>query len=63
MAWRKQPSHRLVAFKDVRRLTGIDPKKLLLERDTQHLVRIDDGGARVEFFRVPLDMLETKPEE
>ena len=63
MRWRKQPAHTLVAVKDIKRLTGLDPKEVLLRHDTQQLVRIDDEGRRVEFVRIPLELLSAEPEE
>jgi len=63
VAWRKEPAHKLVALKDVRRLTGLDPKDVLLRPDTQHLVRIDETGSRDELVRIPVELLSMEPEE
>ena len=63
MAWRKQPEYKLVPLKDVRRLTGFPPDEVLLMRDTQKLVRINERGKREELIRIPLEMLGEKPEE
>jgi hypothetical protein len=63
VGWRKQPGHRLVAFKDVRSLTGLDPEEVLLRRDTQQLVRVEKGGRRVQFIRIPLELLTAEREE
>lgn len=63
MPWRKQPAHTLVALKDIRRLTGLDPKEVLLRRDTQQLVRIDEEGRRIQVLRIPLELLEGGAEE
>jgi hypothetical protein len=57
MNWRKQATHRLVAAHEAHRLTGFSARALLLQRDTQRLVRIDENGARVEFLRVPVELL------
>jgi hypothetical protein len=62
MAWRKEPAHRLVAVEDVQRLTGLAPREVLLRPDTQHLVRIDGSGKRVEFVRIPIALLTIQPE-
>jgi hypothetical protein len=44
-------------------LTGLDPKEVLLPHDTQQLLRVDDEGRRVEFLRIPLELLSAEPEE
>lgn len=62
MAWRKPPAHTLVPAKEVRRLTGLGPSEVLLQRDTQRLVRIDENGTRQEFIRIPIELLLTEPE-
>jgi hypothetical protein len=43
--------------------TGLDPKEVLLRHDTQQPVRIEDEGRRVEFVRIPLELLSAEPEE
>jgi hypothetical protein len=60
MRWRKEPAHQLVALKDVRKLTGLDPEELLRRQDTQRLVRINKRGGREELLRIPIALLEGK---
>ena len=55
--WRKDPGFRLVALKDVRRLTGLEPAEVLRRPGTQRLTRIDESGAREELVRVPVEVL------
>ena len=55
--WRKDPGFRLVALKDVRRLTGLEPAEVLRRPGTQQLTRIDESGAREELVRVPVEVL------
>lgn len=63
MRWRAEPDHKLIALKDVRRLTGLDPAELLGLPDTQQLARIDQKGGREELVRVPIRLLiETQDE-
>jgi hypothetical protein len=57
MRWRKPATHKLVAAGEVYRLTGLSAKEILLQRDTQRLVRIDANGSRHDFVRVPLELL------
>jgi hypothetical protein len=57
MRWRSEPTHRLVAAREVQRLTGFSAKEVLLQRDTQRLVRIDQDGGREEFVRIPIELL------
>ena len=57
MRWRKTATHRLVPAREVHRLTGFSSKEILLQRDTQGLVRIDENGKRHEFVRVPVELL------
>jgi hypothetical protein len=57
MKWRRPPTHKLVAAREVHRLTGFSAREVLLQRDTQRLVRIDESGAREEFVRVPVALL------
>ena len=61
MPWDRKPGFKLVAVKDVRRLTGLEPSELLRRPDTQQLTRVDEGGAREEFVRVPLELLSKEP--
>ena len=63
MAWRKEAAHKLVRLKDVRKLTGLRPDEVLLQRDTQKLVRIGDDGAREEVVRIPIELLTDETEE
>ena len=57
MRWRKPATHRLVPAGDVHRLTGFSAKEVLLQRDTQRLVRIDEKGTRHELVRIPTELL------
>jgi hypothetical protein len=57
MRWRKEPGFRLVAMKDVRRLTGVEPAEVLRRPDTQELTRIDERGVRENLVRVPVELL------
>jgi hypothetical protein len=57
MKWRKPATHKLVPAGDVYRLTGLSAKEILLERDTQRLVRIDANGSRNDFVRIPVELL------
>jgi hypothetical protein len=57
MRWRKPATHRLVPAVDVHRLTGFSAKEVMLQRDTQRLVRIDENGTRHDFVRVPVELL------
>jgi len=59
--WHRQPGFKLVAVKDVRRLTGLEPSELLHRTNTQQLTRIDESGAREEFMRVPVELLIERP--
>ena len=63
MAWRKEAAHKLVRLKDVRKLTGLRPDEVLLQRDTQKLVRIGDDGAREEVVRIQIELLTDEAEE
>jgi hypothetical protein len=49
----RRPTHKLVAPREVRRLTGLNAREALLQDDSQRLVRIDEIGAREEFVRIP----------
>jgi hypothetical protein len=60
--WRKEPGFRLVAMKDVRRQTGLEPAEVLRRPGTQELTRIDESGVREEFVRVPVELLIEEPE-
>jgi hypothetical protein len=51
--WYRKPGFKLVAVKDVRRLTGLELSELLCRPNTQQLTRVDESGAREEFVRVP----------
>jgi hypothetical protein len=48
---------KLVAVKDVRRLTGLELSELLSRQNIQRLTRIDESGSREEFVRVPVELL------
>jgi hypothetical protein len=61
MRWRKPPTHKLVPAADVHRLTGFSAKEVLLQRDTQRLVRIDANGSRHDFVRIPVALLNGEP--
>ena len=55
--WHRRPGFKLVAVKDVRRLTGLELSELLSRQNIQRLTRIDESGAREEFVRVPVELL------
>jgi hypothetical protein len=55
--WHRKPGFKLVAVKDVRRLTGLEPSELLRRPNIQQLIRVDESGAREEFLRVPVDLV------
>ncbi|HEY7732388.1 MAG TPA: hypothetical protein VH950_16025 [Gaiellaceae bacterium] len=58
MPWnQKRREFRLVARKDVQRLTGLTPEELLRAGDTQELTSVNGHGVRVELVRVPADLL------
>jgi hypothetical protein len=59
--WFRKPGFKLVAVKDVRRLTGLELSELLSRQNTQRLTRIDESGAREEFVRVPVELLTEEP--
>jgi len=59
--WSRKPGFKLVAVKDVRRLTGLEPSELLRRPNIQRLTRIDESGAREEFLRVPVELLIKEP--
>jgi hypothetical protein len=59
--WHRKPGFKLVAVKDVRRLTGLEPSELLRRPSTQRLTRVDESGAREEFLRVPVELLSKEP--
>jgi hypothetical protein len=59
--WHRKPGFKLVAVKDVRRLTGLEPSELLRWPNTQQLTRVDESGAREEFLRVPVELLSKEP--
>ena len=61
MRWRKEATHRLVAAAEVHELTGFSAKEVLLQRDTQRLVRIDEDGTRHDFVRIPVALLNGDP--
>ena len=63
MRWRKPAAHRLVPADEVRRLTGLSPNEVLLQRDTQRLVRIDENGTRHDFVRIPIELLGGESED
>ena len=48
---------RLVAMRDVRRLTGLEPTEVLRRPSTQELTRIDESGIREALVRVPVELL------
>jgi len=60
--WRKDPGFRLIAMKDVRRLTGLEPAEVLRRPGTQKLTRIDERGVREELLRVPVELMIEEPE-
>ena len=59
--WIRKPGFKLVAVKDVRRLTGLELSELLSRQNIQRLTRIDESGAREEFVRVPVELLIEEP--
>ena len=59
--YRRKPGFKLIAVKDVRRLTGLELWELLSRSSTQQLTRIDESGARDEFVRVPVELLIEEP--
>ena len=61
MPWHRKPVFKLIAMKDARRLTGLEPCELLSRPNTQRLTRTDESGAREEFVRVPLELLIEEP--
>ena len=61
MRWYRKPGFKLVAVKDVRRLTGLEPSELLRQKNTQELTRVDESGAREEVLRVPVELLIKEP--
>ena len=61
MSWHRKPGFKLVAVRDVQRLTGLELSVLLSRQDTQRLTRIDESGAREEFVRVPVELLIEEP--
>jgi hypothetical protein len=63
MRGRQPATHQLVPAAEVQRLTGFSAKEVLLQADTQRLVRIDENGTRHEFFRIPVGLLLEQPEE
>ncbi len=63
MRWRKPATHRLVPAREVHRLTGFSAKEVLLQRDTQGLVRVDENGTRHDFVRIPVELLNEEVED
>ena len=61
MPWIRKPGFKLVAVKDVRRLTGLELSELLGRQNIQRLTRIDESGGREEFVRVPVELLIEEP--
>ena len=59
--WHRKLRFKLIAMKDVRRLTGLEPWELLSRPDTQQLTRTDESGAREEFVRVRVELLIEEP--
>ena len=59
--WHRKPGFKLIAVKDVRRLTGLELSELLSRQNIQRLTRIDESGAREEFVRVPVELLIEEP--
>ena len=57
MRWRKPATHKLVPASAVHSLTGFSAKEVLLQRDTQRLVRVDADGTRHDFVRIPVELL------
>lgn len=63
MPWNTKSGFKLVAWKDVPRLTGLEPAELLRLTNTQQLTRVDKDGTREELVRVPIELLLDQPEE
>ena len=63
MKWQKPSTHKLVPAADVYKLTGFSAKEVLLQQDTQRLVRIDANGSRHDFVRIPVGLLNGDPLE
>ena len=61
MPWYRKPGFKLVAVKEVRRLTGLEPSELLRRTNIQQLTRVDESGTREEFLRVPVELLSKEP--
>jgi hypothetical protein len=59
--WQRKPGFKVVAMKDVRHLTGLEPSELLRQPNTQQLTRVVESGAREEFVRVPVELLGNEP--
>jgi hypothetical protein len=59
--WHRKPGFKLVAVKEVRRLTGLEVSELLHRPNVQRLTRIDESGAREELLRVPVELLIEEP--
>jgi hypothetical protein len=59
--WHRKPGFKLVAVKDVRRLTGLEPSELLRRPTIEQLTRGDESGAREEVLRVPVELLSREP--
>jgi hypothetical protein len=59
--WHRKPGFKLVAVKDARRLSGLEPSELLRRPNTQRLTRVDESGAGEEFVRVPVELLSKEP--
>jgi hypothetical protein len=57
MPWKRRPGFKLVAVKEVRRLTGLEVSELLRRPNIQQLTRISESGAREELLRVPVELL------
>ena len=60
--WNRKPGFKLVAVKDVWRMTGFEPADVLGRPNTQQLTRIDENGVEEEFVRVPVELLLEEPE-
>jgi hypothetical protein len=60
--WHKEPTHRLIAASDVKRLTGFSPHEIVRQRDIQQLILINPSGARRDFFRIPTSLVAERPE-
>jgi hypothetical protein len=63
MPWKRRPGFKLVAVKEVRRLTGLEVSELLGRPNIQQLTRISEGGVREELVRVPVELLIEKPRD